>query len=171
MNLCLVNPFFLGLLLFSSGTEALFETMAELLKSDVINLWMKKEWRHTLSKKGFLHSDVRNDVLSSGYVCSSFQFSSQEVTMSRDYCRPGKLYAPSVTRLVLTYCAWYQTLVRKEIVHAFLFIRRLVTFLLLDFFKAHDFLDFVFFVAANFLVDAAASAAGRSKFLPDCFSR
>ena len=28
--------------------------------------------------------------------------------------------------------------------------------------KTHDLLDFVFFVAANFLVSAAASAAGRS---------
>ena len=37
-----------------------------------------------------------------------------------------------------------------------------ISYVLLDFLKTHDFLDFLFFFAANFLVSAAASAAGRS---------
>ena len=52
-------------------------------------------------KKGFLHSDVTNDVLSSEYVCSSFQFSYQEV---QGLLLSGETLAPGLTRLVLTLC-------------------------------------------------------------------
>ena len=74
----------------------------------VIKIWRHQlVWRqkgmtsYTLSKKGFLHSDVTNDVLSSGYVCSSFQFSYQEV---QGLLLSGETLAPGLTRLVLTLC-------------------------------------------------------------------